>query len=201
MMVKTKGLSAKWYLLSVLILVVGFAGYIAFFLWTLNAIGARSKEIIAPGEHRLEIDRAGTYLIYYEFISQHKGRDFSTDRNEHVRLTCEMQSDDTGERVEVLRDDGGSTYEHVTFRGKRKGFSIFRFKISQPGLYKLQAKYKDGDTNPQIVLKVRPSLFEQLLVPFLLGGVCTSVIILGSAAVFWITFISRFKANRRAKLD
>jgi len=184
--------SRWWYVLSIFLLIFGFVGFLVFFVLTLFSIEGNIQRVTVPGEHRLHFDRSGTYFICYEHVSYYKGQNFSTNKNQYTRLVCSMISADQNENLQVLQDSASLKYD---FNRRRIGFSVFRFNIEHPGFYILKAEYIEGEKKPEIVLAIRSSLFEQLIGPLLWGSLYTSIIILGSTAIFWISFLKRLKSK------
>jgi hypothetical protein len=186
--------SRWWYGLAATILIIGFMCWCIVFFALFFYIEHSPQQAIVPGIHRLELPTSGTYVIYYEYQSIVDGKTFSTSKDLALGLKCSVQTLDGTEEIAVSSTSPNATYN---YRGKRKGVSIFKFKIAHPGTYILTGKYDNGTGKPIIVLGVTRALIEQILVPGLLLMLLSTVSILLSAGIFWVTFFKRRKAKKR----
>ena len=185
-----------WYGLAASILAIGFVCWNIIFFTLFFSIKRDIKQVVVPGTHPLYFAHPGTYLIYYEYQSFIDDRIFSRDMmtSSDLNLICSIQTADDMKDIQVLAAPPSSTYN---FGGKRKGVSILKFKVKRPGKYILMARYNDGKANPRIVLGIGRRLVEKIMIPGLFLMIITTITILSSAGIFWITFFRRRRAKKR----
>lgn len=182
-----------WYALSATILVVGALFCLAAFLCLFFSIERSTQQIIVPGTHRLQFPVSGEYIIFYEYKSVIGDRVFSTSRNLISLLECSIKTQD-GKQIVIFSH---TSYEKYNLGGRIKACSAFKFTLDEPGTYVLTAKYSDKRESPQIVLGVRRTLHQIILIPGICLMMFATIVILVSAGIFWLTFLKRQKAKKR----
>jgi hypothetical protein len=171
-------------------------------------------QVVVPGEHDLELDKAGLYTIYYEYNSVVDGVEYATGE-QFPGLECSLTGL-RGSSIELAPFPGSNTYAFDDL----EGIAIWTFTVALPGTYTLDCHYPPGTQEPEIVLAVGIG-FEQEVARELLGDLfktaapSTRTLILGAAAICGstalalliavVTLIRRLKARaelrRRFHID
>jgi len=92
---------SKWYYgLAALVAIIGI---IIFVVFLFNAISSMTKgmtQIVVPGHGSVALEKAGTYTIYYEYLSVIGNKVYATDQN-LSGLECVVIEKATGQRIEL----------------------------------------------------------------------------------------------------
>ncbi len=126
--------------------------------------------VVAPGTSTVQLEKRGTYTVFYEYQSQVDGQTFSTGETP-PNLTVGVKSVATGNAV-AIHSSGNSNYSI----GSHAGVSILNFSIDSPGAYEISSQYSNGTGGPEIVLAIAHGFASDIV-----GGVAS---ILGSVGVF-----------------
>lgn len=157
--------SSLYYLLSVLVGLMGLG--ILFWLFTvaLGSIGQGLEQFEVPGSAVLDLKKSGGHTVYYESESVFEGRVY--DSGEAVPgLFLKIYDNETGMEIPVQEVQVRSSYSF----GGRKGRSVFRFNIENPGTYTFTGTYLSGEMKPQVILAVGKG-FSMRLVIFIIVGI------------------------------
>ena len=174
----------KWrYALHLLMFILGCA---IFYCSIVVIPTGGMQRFIVPGEHHMQIDKSGSYHMYYEHVTNFNGKDFITNKDDYKKMTYSLQSEADGEEVKMLDDSGETGYN---INNKRTGYAVLQFEIYRPGAYILKAEYKDVKQIPEIVLGVKSSLSGLMIILAILGLPIAGSLVLGSIILFFVTFL------------
>lgn len=165
--------SRWWYAVAVVIVFAGFGGMASFMLPRIESYGSSLIRLVAPGEIDMSLERPGTYTVFHEEHSVVDGRLYTSDTISGLGVT--VQSAETGESIPVVRAAMNETYSFGSYAGK----SAFNFDIASPGSYRLIAAYKDGRSEPRVVLTIGHNFLTGLLLT-IFGGIA---IVFGAIAL------------------
>ena len=169
----TSGPSRWHYLAGGLLLVAGAVLFVVFLIVELQGYKPHIR-VVVPGTHRIELEDAGEYTVYYEYESVIEGRTFSSDRTLSGILVGITRVGEP-EPLKLTHVSERDTYETAQYAGG----SILTFEGEGPGAYEITAVFPDRfQTGPSIVLAIGRfslvrtvfSLLFFLLAGLLLGG-------------------------------
>jgi hypothetical protein len=176
----------RWYLVALLVFLVGTAAFGVFLFSQLSRLGDELMRVVVPGQHEMTL-AAGTYTIFNEQGGAVDGRVYAGGNISGLRVSVQPPA---GGVVIPLTADASSRYSV----GGRAGQSIFTFTITEPGTYRFIASYEDGRTDPQAVLAIGRGFMASLL-KTILGGLA---IAFGGAVIAAAIAISVYRRRRRA---
>jgi hypothetical protein len=164
----------KWYAVAVLVFLAGMTVFAAFLFIMLSKFGDDFVRVTVPGQADLTL-APGAYTIFHE-------RGGMTDgAGGGVITACDV----TGLRISVQKPGTGTAVPLTASAGNsytldgRSGQSVFSFTLTEPGTYRLVARYDDGRPGPQAVLAIVRG-FVWTLATTLVGGLA---IAFGSVAI------------------
>lgn len=138
-------------------------------------------QVVVPGSAEIDFPKAGAYAVYYEYHSAVNGVQYVRGRSS-PDIHCQLKSKATGEYIELAPDFvEGNIYE--TKNQERAGVLIKSINIDQPGGYIFSCQYRDGRTDPKIVLAVGPNIvweFFNIAVKPVAACVCGSMVFVGA---------------------
>lgn len=132
---------------GIVVLAVGIAAFVFGMVHGLGGMKRGAVRVIVPCERPLTLSEPGTYTIFHEYQATVDGRTFSTSDG-LTGLTVTMEGPDAPVPLEAVR--GTSRYGTPG----RRGYSVFRFRIEEPGAYTLKAAYAAGREGPEKVLSI-----------------------------------------------
>ncbi len=177
-----KRTSGWYYLLVLLVPIVGCGASFATGFTVLHGKVEEMSRVVMPGEAAVEL-KAGEYTGYYERQSVVDGTTYST--GDLGGLRCDLR-DEAGAEVAVRGTTTRASYGFGAFSGE----SIFQFTAATPGRYRLACVRADGGDEPKVVLAVGGALMGSILVTMLpgLGGVILGIVF----------FVVVYRKRRRA---
>ena len=181
-----------WYAFAVLILLAGFACFLAYVVSLFTGDRFTLQRVVVPGTHQLEFPETGKRVIFHEHQSVIDGVVFSTGNAAISGLECILRPADATGEIPVSPVFGNVTYN----AGRHSGKAILKFRISQPGTYTLTAEYSDASQAPQIVLAIGANPVRKIVLAI---AVCILLLVgpfLVSAVIFGITLYRRWQANK-----
>jgi hypothetical protein len=188
-MANQKKLPGKWLFgLAAIIFIIG----LIFFLVSVSKIlksNSGSRQIVAPCKVEISLPKSGKYTIYYEYQSVIDNK-FYRSSEKVPGLECSLVSKKTGKNIEIVPASFSSSYS----KGNRLGVGIFDFNIDEPGEYEFTAKYKEDQSEEEIVLMI-----EQGYVLKFIGSVFFSIMILGVSATISLAIVIITLILRRRK--
>jgi hypothetical protein len=184
--------SRWWYLLSVLLLVVGIGAVVFAWAWMISDISQPTPHVVVPGTGEVVLSRPGHYVICYEYRSVVDGRAYATPP-EVPGLRCRLVCKATGLEVPLTSESG---YSYTA--GSRSGTGVWQFVARQSGAYELSAAYPPGVTGPaEVVLAVSGGFPWRPFVAVFIGTGLGLLCSLGALATLIVTLIRRQRALAR----
>lgn len=139
----------KWYWISGAVGIAGVVAFIVLLLSSLSGFGDGLQQMKAPGKADYMFNEPGRYTVFHEYESVFEGAYFSSSE-----VVSEL-------KVGVRPSGGGAA---IAIRGAgvnasynvsgRSGVAIFEFDITEPGSYRVDARYGGGGTKPTIILAI-----------------------------------------------
>jgi hypothetical protein len=175
----------RWYLVALVLALVGAGGAYLFFFMRLQSVDAALTRMVAPGEVEITL-QSGSYTLFHEYRSVLNGRYYESDDVSGLNLHINSSN---GEPI-ALRGRANTNYEIAG----RSGVSVADFDIDEPGTYTFVAAYNQRK-GPEAVLAV-----EQGVIGKIFGLVLGSIAIAfagvgGGIAVASITYVKRRRAR------
>lgn len=186
------GPSAWWYLLAVLVFVVGEVVAIVFFVT--GSIGTMSglAKVVVPGSETFTLPEPGKYVVFYEYHSVVGNRTYATPDEAPRGLECTVVAEDTGGDI-PLSPATGTTFSG----GNVEAISLWAFEVAQPGEYRLSGSYVEGEAGPEVVLSIHHSL-KKLLSVLSTAMKLTGVSFLAALAIALVVYLKRRGAEQQA---
>ncbi len=187
-----RGPSAWWYLLAVLVFVVGEVIAIVFFVT--GSIGTLSglAKVVVPGSGTFTLSEPGKYVVFYEYHSVVGNRTYATPDEAPPGLECTVVAEDTGRDI-PLSPATGSRFTTPS----AQGVSLWAFEVQQPGVFVLSGSYPEGEGGPEVVLSIHHSLKKLLSILFTAMKL-TGVSFLAALAIALVVFSMRRRAEQQA---
>ena len=182
--------SRAYYLLALLVLVVGVAAFIIFLIKGIGGITDKLVQMEAPGTAEMEFAETGTYTIFYEPESVFEGKVYNT-RGNFTGVWCTVVSKETNTPVHLDQASVNTTYTV----GGRSGMSLLDFEIDKPGTYEVTATYRDNPDRPRIVLAIGHGVARSIFTTVLVG----IAIMFGTVTLTLLIAIITLVKRRRAK--
>ena len=112
-------------------------------------------QLIVPGSADITFAKPGAYAVYYEYRSVVNGVKYETGK-QPPSLECNLTSKKTGAKVTAVPDFVESNI-YWSKDQERVGLLIMSITIDDPGIYIFACQYRDGRTQPEIVVSVGPN--------------------------------------------
>jgi len=161
-------------------------------------------QLVVPGSADINFAKSGAYAVYYEYRSVVNGVKYETGK-QPPSLECNLTSKKTGAKVTAVPD----FVESNTYGSKdqeRIGVLIMSITINDPDIYTFACQYRDGRTQPEIVVAVGPNfLWEFFNIFAKVGGSILSgmaiffLAVLIIIIVILIAVVKRAQTNKRDK--
>ena len=161
-------------------------------------------QLVVPGSADINFAKSGAYAVYYEYRSVVNGVKYETGK-QPPSLECNLTSKKTGAKVTAVPD----FVESNTYGSKdqeRIGVLIMSITIDDPDIYTFACQYRDGRTQPEIVVAVGPNfLWEFFNIFAKVGGSILSgmaiffLAVLVIIIVILIAVVKRAQTNKRHK--
>jgi hypothetical protein len=128
----------------------GIIGFTALLVWGLLASNQTDIRVLAPGVETIEFPEPGEYTIFHEYSSTYRGtRTLAGKSLPEMNITLLPEA--SAKNITPYRIGSDLTY---TARG-RKGVSAFRFRVHEPGAYRLRTEFSEPDEAGTRVLAVK----------------------------------------------
>jgi hypothetical protein len=127
------GPSWWFYVLGVAVMLAGVGLFVYDLVHGIVHITDHLTQIVVPGEKDLGMTANSEYTIFLEEQSVVDGRIYSTSRENLEGLTCNVHSLTTGNKIDLRRPAGSTTYNV----GGRSGRSVLQFQTQEAGTYHL----------------------------------------------------------------
>lgn len=180
----------RYYLLAILVLGVGIGYFASSLHGGVAKLADNMERVVVPGSFVINLDKAGSYTMFYEYESQVGGRTYATGPV-LSGLLCELQSKDRGDYIQLKDASNMSEFS----AGPRAGVSVFDFNVEKPGPYVLTAFYVEGHQGSNVVMSVAHN-FDTNLHSLAQRGLW-AVAVAGGIAITLTVFV--FIRRRKAK--
>ena len=181
-----KPLSAWFYMAPALLLIFG-GGVFGFFLYkSLNTLSASLTQALMPGTTQVSLKKPGPYTVFHEYRSVFDGTRYSVPQG-LLGMTCSLTTSAAGKAIKLVETAGDTKYSI----GEKSGVSIFKFAITNPGLYDFSCRYDDGGGEPKTVLTIAQSFFGELIRSIFLGFLILGVAVFTAIITFYIIYLKR----------
>jgi hypothetical protein len=183
----------RWYYGLALLIPILACGLTAFLVYrkvpklpgALDAIGIKNlTQVVVPGSAEIAFPKAGAYAVYYEYRSVIDGVNYVRDKYP-PSINCTLKSKATGAE-KVLAPDYIEGNMYSTQNQERVGVLIKSIGIEKPGVYIFSCQYRDGRTQPKIVLAVGPNIiyeFFNIAVKPIAASICGGFVFVGSLGI------------------
>ena len=186
------GPSAWWYLLAVLVFVVGEVIAIVFFVTGFMGVLSGLAKVVVPGSGTFTLPEPGKYVVFYEYHSVVGNRTYATPDEAPPGLECTVAAEDTGGDI-PLSPATGTTFSG----GNVEAISLWAFEVQQPGVFVLSGSYPEGEEGPDVVLSIHHS-FKKLLSILFTAMKLTGVSFLAALVIALVVFSMRRRAEQQA---
>ncbi len=183
--VESRGPSAWWYLLAVLVFVVGEVIAIVFFVTGFIGTLSGLAKVVVPGSGTFTLPEPGKYVVFYEYHSVVGNRTYATPDQAPPGLECTVAAEDTGRDI-PLSPATGTTFSG----GNVEAISLWAFEVQQPGVFVLSGSYPEGEGGPEVVLSIHHS-FKKLLSILFTAMKLTGVSFLAALAIALAVYLKR----------
>jgi len=140
-------------------------------------------QLIVPGSADITFAKPGAYAVYYEYRSVVDDVRYDTGKQPPA-LECYLTSKVTGAKVYAVPDFVDSNI-YETQEQERIGMLIRSITIDDPGSYSFVCQYRDGNTQPEIVVSVGPNFIWESFYIFAKAGGS----ILSGMAIFFLAVL------------
>lgn len=148
---------ARYIILAVVVLIAGIGGFIYWIITGISGLHDELTQITAPGEHRISLEKVGTYTVFWEY-SGAQGAFFPGNIDMKV-------ISDQDRSIPVHAAGVNQTY---SFNG-RHGVALLQFDIESPGDYLVVTHIKGHETEGPVTLTLACG-FMTYLFHIILGG-------------------------------
>ncbi len=186
------GPSAWWYLLAVLVFVVGEVIVIVFFVTGFIGTLSGLAKVVVPGSGTFTLPEPGKYVVFYEYHSVVGNRTYATPDEAPPGLECTVAAEDTGRDI-PLSPATGTSFSG----GNVEAISLWAFEVQQPGVFVLSGSYPEGEGGPEVVLSIHHS-FKKLLSILFTAMKLTGVSFLAALAIALVVYLKRRGAEQQA---
>jgi hypothetical protein len=186
------GPSAALYVVGALAIVGGF---VAGGLQCVRGFSTLDKwltRVTVPGTEAITLDEPGRYTIYHEHETILDGELYSSADARPGALDYVLTNKATGEPVALSAPTMNETYTFM----QREGAAIMVFTVEVPGEYELTAAYRDGRTEPRLVLSVGRSVLKRMFAWMVKSVAFVGTGIIVGVVIIVVTAVGRSRARR-----
>jgi hypothetical protein len=167
-----------WFVGAGIVAVAGFAAAWIYAAPRIAAVDVGMKRVPIPGNATVELDRPGTYTIYFEEQGG-VGRNLRAP----ARLTVAVYKGGSDAPVQLAKP---SYQESYTING-RAGTAIFVFAVERPGSYRVATAPPTGGNAPEAMLSIGLATFGSM---FQIIGLAIAIVGVGLLIAFAIVFLA-----------
>jgi hypothetical protein len=207
----TKTKPTRWYYVLAIFIPILACGLTAFQVYrsipklpgALEAVGINNlTQVVVPGFAEIDFPKAGAYAVYYEYRSAINGVNYFRQKYP-PGLKCALKSKATGADIDLAYDYvEGNVF--ATRNDERVGVLIRSISIEKPGVYIFSCQYRDGRTQPKIVLAVGPNIiyeFFNVAAKPIAATICGGFAFVGSLGIsILIISIVAYKRHQSKKI-
>jgi hypothetical protein len=150
--------------------------------------------VTVPGTETVTLSKAGRYTIYHEHETIRDGKPYSTTGANPRALDYVLTNKATGRPVSLSAPTYDETYALV----ERKGVAIMVFRIATPGDYELSATYRDGRTEPVLVLAIGQGVLRRTFTWMMKSLAIVGAGVLVGLVIIIVTATGRSRARQAA---
>jgi hypothetical protein len=165
--------SKWWYLLGVLLPVVGCGATLALGLGGLSDKVEAMQRVVVPGQATITLE-AGSHTAFYETRSRVDGQSFATGDN-LSGLRCNITSS-SGQRAEISSSSSSTSYSF----GSHAGVSLFDIDVEAAGDYLFACSYSEAGKTNAVVIAIGSGMMAaiiKLVIPAALFGIAGIVVL------------------------
>lgn len=175
-----------WYVISVLIFIIGISAFVLWLVNGLSGITNGSQQFVVPGKSEIFLSEPGKYEIFYEYRSVVNGKVYLTEEN-LSGLQCTLKDRSTDQFISMENPSINSNYS----LGGRAGISVLEFTVKKAGIYDLSAQYSSGKEGQEVVLAIGKGIGGKISGVIIVGIAIFILTIALSIIVFVVTFLMR----------
>lgn len=175
-----------WYVISVLIFIIGISAFVLWLVKGISGITNGSQQFVVPGKSEIFLSEPGKYEIFYEYRSVVNGKVYLTEEN-LSGLQCTLKDRATDQFVPMGNPSINSNYS----LGGRAGISVLEFTVKKAGIYDLSAQYSSGKEGQEVVLAIGKGIGGKISGVIIVGIAIFLLTIALSIIVFVVTFLMR----------
>jgi hypothetical protein len=191
---RRSGPSAALYVLGALVIVAGLVFGGMHCAKEFMAMGEWLTYVTVPGTETVTLTETGKYTIYHEHKSIRDDKPYWTTDANPGALDYVLTNTAAGKPVKVSTP---VLHEEYTL-GEREGVAIMVFTIAEPGEYELSATYRDGRTEPELVLSIGQGIMRRTIDWVMKSAAIVGAGILIGLVIIIITAVGRSRARRAA---
>lgn len=181
-----------WYVISVLIFIIGISAFVLWLVKGLSGITNGNQQFVVPGRSEIFLSEPGKYEIFYEYRSVINGKVYLTEKT-LLGLQCTLKDKATDQFISMENPSISSNYS----LGGRAGISVLEFTVKKAGIYVLSAQYSSGKEGQEAVLAIGKSVGEKIFSVIIVGIAILILTMALSIVIFVVTFLMRRKVIPR----
>lgn len=188
------GPSALLYVLAFVIILGGFVGGVVQCANTFMDYNEWLTYVTVPGSGTITLSEPGKYTLYHEHVTVLDGRPYTPTGGQPSELDFTLTNKSTGKQIPLTSPGSNETYT----LGERQGVAFMVFTVDTPGEYELTGTYRDGRSEPKLVMAVGKDVVKRIL-----KGIVMPMVLIGAGIVIGIvliiiTAVGRGRAKRAA---
>ncbi len=180
---KRKGISMI--IFSVILGLIGGAFFVVTLYTGIKKMNDSLIRFKVPGSTEITLSDAGEYTIFHEYKSTFDGEIYNSG-DDVSNLLVKVTEKSSGTEVPLSTPSSSTTYNI----GGQAGYSLLKFKITNPGVYIFDGEYKDGKGS-EVILSVGckvgalllSTIGTSILILFITIGVSVTILVLGIVKV------------------
>jgi hypothetical protein len=150
--------------------------------------------VTVPGTKTITLSEPGKYTIYHEHTTVLNGQPYSPTGAGPGDLDYTLTDKASGKQVPLTSP---TTNEAYTL-GARQGVAIMVFSIDEPGDYEFTAKYRDGRSEPKLVIAIGQGIVKRIFAGILIPMVAVGLGLVVGVIIIIVTAVGRGRAKRAA---
>jgi hypothetical protein len=195
-MTQQKTTPGRWlYGLAAVIVIAGIAGFCVLLFSNISGMTRGLTQVVVPGQGTVEIEKPGTYTVFYEYQSVVGNKVYATEES-LSGLECSLVHEGSGTTVPLTPVTTSSTYSV----GGRSGRALFTFTVDRAGSYTLFADYDPGHTGPDVVLAVGSDVTMKII-GTVFGAIAIMFVSMILAVVIVIVIFLKRRKTRQSLQD
>lgn len=183
----------KNFVIAALVIFLGIAFSIGFFIFTLTGINDNSHKFVAPSQTTMYAEE-GKYTVYYEYKTEFEGERYSTSDADINGLKLIVIDKGTNKLIEVNEPIGTSTY---TVNGSH-GTAIYTFEILEDTEISIESI---SESNQNVILNINGGMAGPVMIGVfvLLFGISFSIVAGVIIILLQVSKISKYNKEMLAQ--